>query len=70
MKPTPLLMTTDNPKLPVAELFEKWFEQAEKSLEETVKKSLSKLKLPRREELAQLNARLDALAKRVEELEK
>ena len=69
MKPT-LPMTTDSPKRPVAEMFEKVWEQAEKSIEETVKKSLSKLKLPRRDEIAQLNARLEGIAKRLEALEK
>ncbi len=64
-------MTTETPKRPaVAEMIEKAWEQAEKSIEETVKKSLSKLKLPRREEIAQLNARLDQLVKRLEALEK
>jgi polyhydroxyalkanoate synthesis regulator phasin len=63
-------MTTETPKRPVAEMIEKAFEQAEKSIEETVKKSLAKLKLPRREEIAQLNARLDQLMKRLEALEK
>jgi polyhydroxyalkanoate synthesis regulator phasin len=63
-------MTTETPKRPMAEMLEKAWEQAEKSIEDTVKKSLAKLKLPRREELAQLNARLDALAKRLEALDK
>ncbi len=45
-------------------------QQAEKSVEEAVKRTLSKLKLPRREELAQLNARLDAITKRLEALSK
>lgn len=63
-------MTTETPKRPVAEMLEKAWKQAEESIEETVKKSLSKLKLPRREEIAQLNARLDQLMKRLEALEK
>ena len=63
-------MTTETPKRPVAEMLEKAWKQAEESIEETVKKSLSKPKLPRREEIAQLNARLDQLMKRLEALEK
>jgi len=63
-------MTNETPKRPVAEMFEKVWEQAEKSIEETVKKSLAKLKLPRRDEIAQLNARLEAISKRLEALEK
>lgn len=42
----------------------------EKSTEEGVKKALGRLQLPRREELVSLNARLDAVAKRVEALRK
>jgi len=42
--------------------------ELEKAVEEAVKKALSKVKAPRREELQQLNARLDALAERVEAL--
>ncbi len=44
--------------------------EAEKSMDEAVKRTLAKLKLPRRDELAQLNARLDQLSKRLEALEK
>lgn len=44
--------------------------ELERSAEESVKASMQKLKVPRREEVAQLNARLNALAKRVEALTK
>lgn len=40
----------------------------ERKLEEAVRKALGKLKVPRREELQQLNARLDAIAARLEAL--
>ncbi|HEY0881461.1 MAG TPA: phasin family protein, partial [Archangium sp.] len=42
----------------------------EKRMEDVVKASVAKLKVPRREELAQLNARLDGLTKRLEGLSK
>jgi polyhydroxyalkanoate synthesis regulator phasin len=42
----------------------------ERRAEESVKVSMQKLKVPRREELAQLNARLDELAQRLEALTK
>ena len=44
--------------------------ELERAVEEAVKKALSKVKMPRREELQQLNARLDKLAERVEALSK
>ena len=44
--------------------------ELEKAVEEAVKKALSKVRVPKREELQQLNARLDALAERVEALSK
>jgi len=44
--------------------------ELERRAEESVKASMAKLKVPRRDELAQLNARLDALARRVEALTK
>jgi polyhydroxyalkanoate synthesis regulator phasin len=46
-----------------------WLE-IERAVEEAVKKALSKVKVPRREELQQLHARLDDLSKRVESLTK
>jgi polyhydroxyalkanoate synthesis regulator phasin len=42
--------------------------EIEKAIEDAVKKALSKVKVPRREELAALNSRLDALTKRLEAL--
>lgn len=42
----------------------------EKRVEDAVRQSLLKLKVPRREELAGLSARLDALSKRIEALSK
>ena len=44
--------------------------ELERAVEEAVKKALSKVKMPRREELQQLNARIDKLAERVEALSK
>lgn len=44
--------------------------ELERRAEESVKTSVAKLKVPRRDEVAQLNARLDALARRVEALTK
>lgn len=42
----------------------------EKRVDEVVKTSVSRLKVPRRDEVAQLNARLDALTRRIEALTK
>lgn len=42
----------------------------EKRLDDAVKQSLARVRVPRREEIAQLNARLDAITKRVEALSK
>lgn len=42
----------------------------ERRVEEVVKTSVARLRVPRREEVAQLNARLDALSKRLEGLSK
>lgn len=44
--------------------------ELERAVEEAVKKALSRVKMPRREELQQLNARIDKLAERVEALSK
>jgi polyhydroxyalkanoate synthesis regulator phasin len=44
--------------------------ELERRVEDSVKASMQKLKVPRREEVAQLNARLSALAKRLEALTK
>jgi polyhydroxyalkanoate synthesis regulator phasin len=42
--------------------------ELERRAEESVKASVAKLRVPRRDEVAQLNARLDALVRRVEAL--
>ena len=42
----------------------------ERRVEDVVKTSVARLKVPRREEVAQLNARLDVLTRRVEGLTK
>jgi polyhydroxyalkanoate synthesis regulator phasin len=42
----------------------------EKRMEDVVRTSVAKLKVPRREEVAQLNTRLDGLTKRIEGLSK
>lgn len=44
--------------------------ELERRAEESVKASVAKLKVPRRDEVAQLNARLDALVRRMEALTK
>lgn len=44
--------------------------ELERKVEETVKTSVGKLKLPRREEISQLQARVETLTKRVEALSK
>ncbi len=42
----------------------------ERRMEDVVKASVARMKVPRREEVAQLNARLDALTRRLEGLTK
>lgn len=42
----------------------------ERNVDEAVKRTVSKLKIPKREELTQLEARLDRIAERVENLSK
>jgi polyhydroxyalkanoate synthesis regulator phasin len=42
----------------------------ERRMDEVVKASVARLKVPRRDEVAQLNARLDALTRRLEGLTK
>ena len=42
----------------------------ERRVEDTVKQSLTHLQMPRRDDIAQLTSRLDALARRVENLSK
>ncbi len=44
--------------------------QAEARVEEAARKTITRLKVPRREEVAQLAQRLDALSKRIEALTK
>lgn len=44
--------------------------EIEKRVEDTVKQSVSRLRLPRHSEVSQLTTRLDALARRVENLSK
>ncbi len=44
--------------------------ELEKAVEDAVKKALSRVKVPTRDELQKLNARLDALAERIEALSK
>lgn len=44
--------------------------ELERRVEDVVKTSVGRLKLPRREEIAQLQTRVDALVKRVEALSK
>lgn len=44
--------------------------ELEKAVEDAVKKALSRVKVPTRDDLQKLNARLDSLAERVEALSK
>lgn len=44
--------------------------ELEKAVEDAVKKALSRVKVPTRDELQKLNARLDSLAERIEALSK
>jgi polyhydroxyalkanoate synthesis regulator phasin len=69
-------MTTDGPVEEVAkdrrslgEYFERTWGQVEKGVEEAVQRSLAVLKVPRRETLQEFASRLDALEKRIAELE-
>jgi polyhydroxyalkanoate synthesis regulator phasin len=48
----------------------KGWAEIERAVEEAVKRALAKVKVPRREELTSLHARLDELSKRVEDLTK
>lgn len=63
-------MDSNKDRRPVSELFERLWTEAEKNVEVAVKGALAKVKVPRHSELEALNARLDALAKRVEALSK
>lgn len=63
----------DELKRQVRELTERLASQRrslETSVEEGVKGALAKLRVPRRDELADVAARLDAVARRIESLEK
>ena len=48
----------------------KGWAEIERAVEEAVKRALAKVKVPRREELTALHARLDDLTRRVETLTK
>ena len=54
----------------MGELLERFWTDTEKNVEEAVKGALAKVKVPRHSEVAQLNARLDELNKRLEALTK
>lgn len=43
--------------------------EVEKAVEETVRRTLARLRVPRREELAEISARLETIASRIERLE-
>ncbi|MFL5320208.1 MAG: phasin family protein [Myxococcaceae bacterium] len=53
---------------PVAEYFEKVWGDLEKNVEEGVKKALSKVKAPKREEIAELTSRIDSIERRLDAL--
>ncbi len=59
-----------DPKRPMGELLERFWTDAEKNVEEAVRRALAKVKMPRHSEVAALNARLDELNKRLEALTK
>lgn len=52
-----------------AEYLERTWSQVERGVEEAVQKSLSKIKVPRRETLQDFATRLERLEKRITELE-
>jgi polyhydroxyalkanoate synthesis regulator phasin len=54
----------------MGEMLERFWSDAEKNVEEAVKRALAKVKLPRHAEIQALNGRLDELSKRVEALTK
>lgn len=62
--------STNKDKRPVSEVFERFWSDAEKNVEEAVKRALAKVKVPRHSELQALNARLDELNRRLEALSK
>jgi hypothetical protein len=61
-------------KKPLAEAVERFWSEAfgkvEATVEETVKRSLLRVRAPSRDEVAKLSARLDAVARRLEALSK
>ncbi|MBS1151761.1 MAG: Poly(hydroxyalcanoate) granule associated protein (phasin) [Myxococcaceae bacterium] len=62
--------TNNKDKRPVGEVFERFWSDAEKNVEEAVKRALAKVKVPRHSEIQALNARLDELHRRLEALSK
>lgn len=57
-------------KRPVSEVVERFWSDAEKNVEEAVKRALARVKFPRQTEIQALNTRLDALTRRLEALSK
>ena len=53
---------------PVAEYLEKVWGELEKNVEDGVKKAMSRVKAPRREEISELISRIEAVEKRIEAL--
>ncbi len=62
--------STHKDKRPMSEMFERFWSEAEKNVEEAVKRALAKVRVPRHSELQALNARLDDLHRRLEALSK
>jgi polyhydroxyalkanoate synthesis regulator phasin len=62
--------STNKDKRPVSEVVERFWTDAEKQVEEAVKRALSKVKVPRHSELQALNARLDEVTRRLEAISK
>ncbi|MBX5480923.1 MAG: phasin family protein [Myxococcaceae bacterium] len=56
-------------KRALTDLVEKTWGQLEKSVEDAVQRSLSKVKFPRREQLQEFSERLDRVERRLSELE-
>lgn len=61
-------MESKEQRRPVAEYLEKVWGDLEKNVEEGVKKAMSKVKAPKREEIAELISRIEAVEKRIEAL--
>jgi hypothetical protein len=62
--------TNNKDKRPVGEVVERFWTDAEKQVEEAVKRAVAKVKVPRHAELQALNARLDEVSRRIEALSK